>query len=181
MELSKDRTKRKMIDLLINYDWSYQYSIFCDVSNLDYEKARALAVEWINHFDDSKFRDYLRKTSNTAILFIVRVGLIRNRLDNKRIKQVYITMYANEKLDLTRCESYLLGFDDGEMPSLNVMNKRVSGWKIKRTVNTLKKQALHNLDFLGNKKRYSIINRKHLITISSNYEQDNSVDDVVDW
>ncbi len=60
------------------------------------------------------------------------------------------------------------------------MNKKVSSWQIEKTVNTLRKQALHNLDFLGNKKRYSIINKKYSVAISSNQKQDNSLDDV-DW
>ena len=41
-----------MIKLLTDYEWLYQYSIFCDVNDLDYEKAKTLAVEWVNHFDD---------------------------------------------------------------------------------------------------------------------------------
>ena len=169
-----------MIDLLLNYDWLYQYSIFCDVNDLDYEKAKVLAVDWIHNFDDGKLRDYLRKTTNTAILFIIRVGLIRNRLDKKRVKQVYITMYCNEKLNLANCKNYLVNYEQGEIPSLNIINKKVSSWQIEKTTNTLRKQALHNLDFLGNKKRYSVINRKYLVAISSNQKLDNSLDDV-DW
>lgn len=168
------------MNLLTDYDWSYQYSIFCDVSNLDYDEAKTLAVEWIHNFDDIKFRDYLRKVNNTAILFILRVALIRNRLDNKRIKQVYITMYANDKIKINNVESYFVGSEQGKIPSLNIMNKKVSSWQVEKTTNTLRKQALHNLDFLGNKKRYSVINRKYLVAISSNQKLDNSLDDV-DW
>ena len=69
LELSKDKTKRNIINLLTDYEWLYQYSIFCDVSDLDCEKAKILAVEWIHNFNDIKFRDYLRKVNNTAILF----------------------------------------------------------------------------------------------------------------
>ena len=169
-----------MIKLLTDYEWLYQYSIFCDVNDLDYEKAKTLAVEWVNHFDDIKFRDYLRKVNNTAILFILRVALIKNRLDNKRIKQVYITMYCNDELNINNVESYIVGYEQGEIPSLNIINKKVSSWQIEKTTNTLRKQALHNLDFLGNRKRYSVINRKYLVAISSNQKLDNSLDDV-DW
>ena len=93
-------------------------------------KAKTLAVEWVNHFDDIKFRDYLRKVNNTAILFILRVALIKNRLDNKRIKQVYITMYCNDELNINNVESYIVGYEQGEIPSLNIMNKKVSSWQI---------------------------------------------------
>ena len=89
-------------------------------------------------------------------------------------------MYANDKIKINNVESYLVGYAEGEIPSLNIMNKKVSSWHMERTTNTLKKQALHNLDFLGNKKRYSVINRKCLVAISSNQKLDNSLDDV-DW
>lgn len=62
LESSEDKTKRKMIDLLSNYQWLYQYSIFCDVHDLEYEEARDVAMSWIHDFDDKKLRDYLRKT-----------------------------------------------------------------------------------------------------------------------
>ena len=130
-----------MMNLLTDYDWSYQYSIFCDVSNLDYDKAKVLAVEWVHNFDDIKFRDYLRKVNNTAILFILRVALIGSRLDNKRIKQVYITMYCNDELHMNNVESYIVGYEQGEIPSLNIINKKVSSWQIEKTTNTLRKQA----------------------------------------
>ncbi|EEV23325.1 hypothetical protein ENHAE0001_2057 [Enhydrobacter aerosaccus SK60] len=89
-------------------------------------------------------------------------------------------MYANDKIKINNVESYIVGYEQSEIPSLNIMNKKVSSWQIEKTVNTLRNQALHNLDFLGDKKRYSVINRKHLVAISSNQKLDNSLDDV-DW
>lgn len=163
MELSKDKTKRKIIDLLSNNQWLYQCSIFCDVSSLEYEQAKEIAVSWIHDFDDRKFRDYLRNTSDTAILFIVRAGLIRNRSDNKRIKQIYITMYCNELLNLEHRHNY---FKDGEGVILNEMSRKVKDGAIDRTCKTLRKQALHDLSSLGKKDRYSVINKKLLVPIT---------------
>lgn len=160
MERSEAKTKRKMIDLLSNYQWSYQYSIFCDVQSLDYEQAKDVAMSWIHDFDDKKLRDYLRKTSETAILFIVRAHTIRNRVNKKPVKQIYLTMYCNELLNLDNCERY---FENDSYP-INVMRKKISEWKIGTTCNALMRQALHNLDSLGEKKRYTVINRKLLIT-----------------
>lgn len=160
LELSEVKTKRKMIDLLSNYQWLYQYSVFCDVHNLDYEEAKVVAMSWINDFDDKKLRDYLRKTSETAILFIVRASTIRTRLDRKFVRQIYLTMYCNEALNLDNCERY-------SSYSLNIMRRRVSNWKIYSTCNAIQRQALHNLESLNGKKRYTVINRKRLVPIDN--------------
>lgn len=167
MELSKDKTKRKLIELLSNYEWLYQYSIFCDVSHLKYEQAKELAVSWIHDFNDIKFRDSLRKNSDTAILFIVRAGMIRNRLDKKRIKQIYITMYCNGALNLEHCHNY---FTEDNASFLNYMCRTVNAWKIDSICNALRKQELHDLSSLGNKKRYSLINKKLLVPIQHDSE-----------
>lgn len=156
VESSENKTKRKMIDLLFNYQWSYQYSIYCDVHNLQYEEAKGVAMSWINDFDDKKLRDYLRKTSETAILFIVRASTIRNRSDRKLVKQIYLTMYCNEALNLDNCERY------GLYP-LNFQRRKVHEWKIRTTCNAIQRQALHNLDSLNGKKRYTVINKSLLI------------------
>ena len=91
-------------------------------------------------------------------------------------------MYCNDELNINNVESYFVGSVEGEIPSFNIINKKVRSWHLERTTNTLKKQALHNLDFLGSKKRYSVINRKYLVAVSDSGEQklDNSLDDV-DW
>lgn len=156
LESSQSKTKRKMIDLLSNYQWSYQYSIYCDVHNLNYEEAKIVAMSWIQDFDDKKLRDYLRKTSETAILFIVRASTIRNRSDRKFVRQIYLTMYCNEALNLDNCERY------GVHP-LNVQSRRVHEGKMASTCNAIKRQALHNLDSLNGKKRYTVINKGLLI------------------
>ena len=159
MESSTDKTKRKIINLLTNYQWQYQYSIFFDVSYADSDTAKRLAVEWFDSFDDIKFRDYLRKTSDTAVLFIIRTGFIKNRDDKKTIRQVYITMYCNTEINL----AYYLE-SKGE-DNLNVIKRKLKPWRIPSAVETIKKQKLHDLAFLGNKKRYSLINKKLLIKL----------------
>lgn len=156
MELSSDKTKREITSLLTNNEWKYQYSIFCDVSYLSHDRAKVVALEWFNDFDDIKLRDYLRKTSDTAVLFIIRTGFIRNRDDKKRIRQVYLTMFCNTEINL---DYYLES--KGER-NLNVSRRKLKPWRIPRAVETIKKQKLHDLEFLGNKKRYSLINKKLL-------------------
>lgn len=159
LESSESKTKRNMIDLLSNYQWSYQYSIFCDVNDLEWEQAKDIAMSWIHDFDDLKFRDYLRKTSNTAILFNIRVHMVKGREDKKRFPQIFLTMYCNSSLNLSGCENY---FKNATYP-LNFMHKRLSKWKIRTTCEAIRTQALHNISSLEGKDRISIINRKLLI------------------
>lgn len=162
MESSTDKTKREIINLLTNYQWQYQYSIFFDVRDTDYDEAKALAIQWFDSFDDIKFRDYLRKTSNTAILFMIRTTLIRNRSDNERFKQVYLTLYCNHLLNL---DDVIYNYIDNDEATINVIHKKVKPEKITTTISAIKNQKLHNLDFLEGKKRYSLINRKLLIKL----------------
>jgi len=164
LELSSDKTKREITNLLTNNEWTYQYSIFCDVSYLAHERAKVVALEWFHDFDDIKLRDYLRKTSDTAVLFIIRTGFIRNRDDKKTIRQVYLTMFCNTEINL---KQYLES--KGE-DNLNVIKRKLKPWRIPSAVETIKKQKLHDLAFLGNKKRYSLINKKLLRNHQAKYE-----------
>lgn len=168
MESSTDKTKRKIINLLTNYQWQYQYSIFFDVSYADSDTAKRLAVEWFDSFDDIKFRDYLRKTSDTAVLYVIRTGFIRNRLDKKTIKQVYITLYCNDKLSLD--DVIYNYYDTDKTIGINIVSRKVTDYKINTTATTIKNQKLHDLAFLGNKKRYSLINKKLLKNHQAEYE-----------
>jgi len=164
LELSSDKTKREITNLLTSNEWKYQYSIFCDVSYLAHDRAKVVALEWFNDFDDIKLRDYLRKTSDTAVLFIIRTGFIRKRHDGKTILQVYLTMYCNTEIRLAQ---YLESKGENH---LNVIRRELPPWRIPRAVEAIKKQKLHDLDFLGNKKRYSLINKKLLKNYQAKYE-----------
>jgi len=156
LELSEAKTKRKMIDLLSNYQWLYQYSLFCDVHNLEYDEAKHVAMSWIHDFQHKQLRDYLRKTTDTAILFVIRAGIIKNRSDNKRIRQIFLTMYCNERLNLDNRQKY-------SSYSINEVHRRLSEDKIFTTCNTIRNQALHDLSSLNGMKRYSVINKSLLI------------------
>ena len=164
MESSEDKTKREITNLLTNYQWQYQYSIFFDIRDTDYDEAKVLAIAWLDSFDDIKFRDYLRKTSDTAILFIIRTTLIKNRTDNKRFKQIYLTLYCNQQLHL---DDVIYNYLDSDEDTINVIFRKVSDYKIHTTATTIKNQKLHDLSFLVGKKRYSLINKKLLVKYES--------------
>ncbi len=160
METSTDRTKREITNHLTTNQWLYQYSVFFDVRDMDYKTAKVAATEWFDSFDDIKFRDYLRKTSGTAILFVIRTNLVRNRPDNKRFKQLYLTLYCNQQLHL---DDVIYKYLDSDEDTINVIFRKVKAGKIDSTVIAIKNQKLHDLEFLGNKKRYSLINKKLLV------------------
>lgn len=162
MELIKDKTIKNLVYNLSEYQWLYQYSIFIDVNNLDIDVAKIVALSWLDNFNDLQFRDYLRKTNQqVAILYIIRKHIHRNHSSKKTFPQFYVTLYTTEKINgLERSQQYI---NSNINLTTNYLKRQISQYKIQQTCNTLKKQALHDLSSLGNKKRFTIINKKHLI------------------
>ena len=158
LESSQDKTVRYMIDFLSKYEWLYQYSIFIDVAHLELDDAKELAKTWLLSFNDSKFRDYLRKRNpNVAMMYVLRKTTHKNHSSGKRFQQFYITIFTTDILDgldnISRYASY----------PCNVINRKVKATKIESTCNALKKQALHDLSSLVNRNRYSILNKSKLV------------------
>lgn len=162
MESSNDKTVRKMINYLSNYEWMYQYSMFVDVLSFELEEAKDVAKNWLLKFDDKKFRDYLRKkkgNEDVAMMYVIRKTIHKNHPSKKSFQQFYITMYSsNEIHGLDHALSY------SDFP-LNILSKRVTDTKIKSTCSALKNQKLHDISSLNGKNRYSIINQAKLIPL----------------
>ena len=135
------------------------YSIFCNLIDLDYKVAKKLAVEWLGYFNDIGFRDYLRKSSNTAMLLIVRTNLLRNHPSNKRFRQVYLTIYCNDSIKIDSITRYVMESNI----NINYISRKVNRHQLDSSIATIRRQKLHDLSFLGSKKRYSIINKKLLM------------------
>ncbi|WP_407506700.1 hypothetical protein [Acinetobacter baumannii] len=162
MESSNDKTVRKMINYLSNYEWMYQYSMFVDVLSFELEEAKNVAKNWLLKFDDKKFRDYLRKkkgNEDVAMMYVIRKTIHKNHPSKKSFQQFYITMYSsNEIHGLDHAQSY----SDFH---LNILSRRVTDTKIKSTCSALKNQKLHDISSLNGKNRYSIINQAKLIPL----------------
>lgn len=164
MENSEDKTVRNMITYLSKYEWLYQYSIFVDVNDLEIEEAKKVAKSWIIEFDDKRFRDYLRKkkgNEDVAIMYVIRKTLHKNHPSKKSFQQFYITMFSTDLIE---------GIENIQHYSnhlLNVLSRRVTDKKIESTCSALKNQRLHDLSFLGGKKRYTIINKAKLRLIEA--------------
>lgn len=158
MESSTDKTVRKMIGYLSNYEWLYQYSIFVDVDHLELDDAKELAKTWLLSFNDSKFRDYLRKSNpDVAMMYVLRKTTHKYHLSGKRFQQYYITIFTTDFLSGINKVNYYVDYP------CNVLNRSVTCRKIESTCNALRKQNLHDLSSLGNKKRYSILNKSKLV------------------
>lgn len=162
MESSNDKTIRNMINYLSNYEWMYQSSLFVDVLPFELDEAKVIAKEWLLSFNDSKFREYLRKKNkNTGIMYVIRKTIHKNHPSKKSFQQFYITMYSsNEIHGLDHAQSY------SDFP-LNILSRKVTDSKIKSTCSTLKNQKLHDISSLNGKNRYSIINRSKLRLIEA--------------
>lgn len=164
MENSEDKTVRNMITYLSKYEWLYQYSMFVDVNDLEIAEAKKVAKNWIIEFDDKKFRDYLRKkkgNEDVAMMYVIRKHLHKQHPSKKSFQQFYITIYSTNKVQ---------GFDDCQSYSsfpLNPLDRKVRKKKITSTCSALKSQQLHNLSLLGEKKRYTIINKANLRPIEA--------------
>ena len=162
MESSNDKTVRKMINYLSNYEWMYQYSMFVDVLSFELDEAKDVAKNWLLKFDDKRFRDYLRKkkgNEDVAMMYVIRKTIHKNHLSKKSFQQFYITMYSsNEIHGLDHAQSY------SDFP-LNILSRKVTDKKIESTCSALKNQKLHDLSLLGGKKRYTIINKAKLIPL----------------
>lgn len=158
MESSTDKTKRNLIDVLTKYEWKYQTSIFVDVVNDELDVAKRHALEWVDEFDDNSFKTYLRKSQrDQAMLYVLRKTQHKNHPSKKYFPQFYITVFSQSSLGLNNervniYSTYLLNCIDRKLP-IN---------KIQSTCHAIKIQELHDLSSLGNKKRYTVLNKSKL-------------------
>ncbi len=143
-EGSTDRTKREMIDLYKNYQWSYQYSVFYDNPKES------------THLQDDLNRLRLKlKNRKGQPFFVVKRTL------NRGVLQAFATIFTTQEIE---------GFDKFVNKSseyeINTRKRKVSDNFLASTIQKLKIQKLHDLDsFFGrrNIKRYSVINREQLV------------------
>ena len=144
-EDATDKTKRKMIDLYKEYDWSYQYSIFYN------DKADSIHLQE----DLNRLREKLKNNRKDQPFYIVKRTLNRGGL------QAFATIFTTQKIE---------GFDNfvrkSSQHEINIRKRTVSDDFLISTIEKLKKQKLHNLDkFFGIKdvKRYSVVNKSKLV------------------
>lgn len=155
-----------MINYLSKYQWLYQYSIFVDVLSLELDDAKELAITWLSTFDDDKFKTYLRKKNkDIAMMYVIRKTFHKRHSSGKQFQQVYLTIYATDLLDgIENAQNYSDCF-------LNTRYRKITENKIQSTCRTLKNQRLHNLNNLGSKQRFTILNKSKLVPCTDQVPQ----------
>lgn len=143
-ESSTDKTKREIIDIYKQYEWSYQYSIFYDNPK-----------ESIHLEEDLNRLRVKLKNRKKQPFFVVKRTL------NRGVLQAFATIFTTQEIE---------GFDEFVSKSskceINTRKRKISDSFISSTIQKLKGQKLHNLNkFFGKKdvKRYSVLNKSKLV------------------
>ncbi|MFG3502929.1 hypothetical protein ACGFZ7_17505 [Pseudomonas sp. NPDC047963] len=154
-ESSEEKTKRKYLQMMNDYEWSYQYSLFYDDPD---DSCRLLD-------DMVKFKQALRrKWPNTA--FLIRIQSHRRDMGAGRkdkLLQAFLSILSTSKL-----QGIMGGFADPLFSAqVNIMYKRLSVGKQKQIYSSIARQNPHDLakvfkDKAGPIKRYSILNKTKL-------------------
>lgn len=167
-ESSKDKTKRGILTLMSDYEWSYQYSLFPALEGMSKEEDKIKAEELILSGLDL-FKERLRKKFNgIGILFVLRRGRIPEGFKvsyRKDFQQLYLTWYSASKMDKKVITDILRDCYDF---TINVCSQSLTQQEIESSVLVIRNQKLHDLslyyEIAGKKfKRFTVINRKYLI------------------
>lgn len=161
-ESSKNKTKRGIITLMSDYEWSYQYSLFPALEGGSKEEDKIKAEELILSGLDL-FREKLRKKfQGVGILFMLRRGRISEgfRVNyRKDFQQLYLTWYSASKMDKNVITDVLKDCYDFK---INVCSQSLTQQEIESSVFAIRNQKTQSL--AGKKfKRFTVINRKYLI------------------
>jgi hypothetical protein len=148
-EASPDKTKRRYIKLLTDYQWSYRYSVFYD----DLTLSSKLIT------DKEEFQQRLRKEFPEQP-FLIRVQTKVGGLVDSKALQAYLTILTtakSERLKQVVHESFA--------SDMNIMSGPLSDRKLKSITCAIENQRLHDLKkiFGGIRiKRYSVLNKAKL-------------------
>lgn len=148
-EASPDKTKRRYIKLLTDYQWSYRYSVFYD--------DLTLSSQLITEKED--FQQRLRKEFPEQP-FLIRVQTKVGGLDDSKALQAYLmilTTAKSERLKQVVHESFA--------SDMNIMSGPLSDGKLKSITSAIQNQRLHDLTKVFGDiriKRYSVLNKAKL-------------------
>lgn len=156
-EPSEEKTKRKYLAHLNEYEWSYQYSLFYD----DTEESRHLLDDMVG------FKQALRRKWPDAA-FLIRIQSHRKDVGNghaNRELQAFLSILCTNKL-----EGIMDGFLDPLFSApVNIIYKRLSIAKQRQIFSSISRQRAHDLtkifkDKTTPIKRYSVLNKAQLVT-----------------
>lgn len=154
-ESSEEKTTRKYLQLLSDYEWSYQYSLFYD----DPEESHHLLDDMVT------FKQELRRKWPEAA-FMIRIQSHRRDMGSgnaNRILQAFLSILSTSKL-----QGIMDGFLDPLFSApVNIMYKRLSIAKQKQIYGSIAIQRPHDLTKIFKDKttpirRYSVLNKAKL-------------------
>lgn len=148
-EASPDKTKRRYIKLLTDYQWNYRYSVFYDDLTLSSQLIT----------DKEEFQQRLRKEFPEQP-FLIRVQTKVGGLDDSKTLQAYLTILTTAK-----SEGLKQVVHDSFPAHMNVMSEPLSAGKLKSITSAIENQRPHNLKKVFGDiriKRYSVLNKAKL-------------------
>lgn len=161
LESSHQKTIRKLTSWLKNYHWLFQYHIVCDFQNVSIDEAKNFAMQWPVHFNDIQFKDDLRrKNHHVGILFMYRKGFITTHVSNKNFQHLYITLLSNDVLEFNNLQLYI---EKNYPIQLKILVRETTPSHLETLINSIKSSRLEDMKILGNRKKYSPLNKTKFI------------------
>lgn len=148
-ETSEDKSKRKYLKLLNDYEWNYQHSLFYE----NPEDSKLLLDDMI------RFKQFSRRRCADHAL-LIRVQLLRKKTayNPNGTEQAYLTILATKDIKASIQEAAKTTISS----PCNVVIKQLSAEKKNSIASAIKSQKPHNLErFFGKEKinRFTVLNR----------------------
>lgn len=166
-ESSADKTKRKILNNLSEYQWKQQISLYPNPPLDDLEKAKLLAIRIVPD-NLNQFKDMLRRTFKEVGFFVSIRSLVSTRsyelrqaYPSKQFKQIYMTIFASEEVDEKKL-MHVINSTYGQ--SVKDQIREVNPSKLMKSIKTIAREPLHSIHALlvdyPKIKRFSKLNAK---------------------
>jgi hypothetical protein len=154
-ESSEEKSKRKYLNLLCNYQWPYQHSVFYS----DLTESTALLGDMI------KFKQALRRCCPKQP-FLIKIQLLNKKTPHNPEggQQAYLAIFTTEKTKT----AIAFATEKAMRAETNVIYKKLTREKIANIALAINNQKPHNLEKFFKKEkinRYTILNKDHLLPI----------------
>ena len=147
-ETSEDKTKRKYLTVLRDYQWSYQHSIFYK----DAEQSHALLGDMV------RFKQMLRRRCPDQP-FLIRVQALKKGA----VHQAFLSIITTAKVE------DLQGVANKAFPAkMNVVGRRLSAERLSQQARVIEEAKPHDLSKLFDKagiNRWSVLNKHSLAPV----------------
>lgn len=151
-ETSEEKSKRNYLHLLLNYQWSYQHSLFYE----DREDSKALLNDMI------KFKQELRRKCPDQP-FLIRIQLHNRKTEHSPDGglQAYLVILTTERAD----KSIETAAEKAMSAQCNILGMKLTPEKITKAASAIKAQKPHKLERFFEKEkinRFTVLNKTKL-------------------